>query len=134
MRKKQVVYNLVSISFDSLQLGMQLKETVLNFRLLIRRYSQSWFFRKESGKSSSSTFCIWFFKKNVFMLYSINWPNFIVCLALLLEILSNMCIAINCFPGCDVINFEINPIFLAKPFFYKKSRQKFKYLENEKNF
>ena len=48
--------------------------------------------------------------------------------------MGNMCIAINCFPGCDVINFEINPIFLAKPFFYKKSRQKFKYLENEKNF
>ena len=29
-----------------------------------------------------------------------------------------MCIAIVCFPGCDVVNFEINLIFLIKPFFY----------------
>ena len=38
--------------------------------------------------------------------------------------------------GCDVINFEINLIFLIKPFFYmtKKSRQKLKYLENDKSF
>ena len=37
---------------------------------------------------------------------------------------------------CDVINFEINLIFLIKPFFYmtKKSRQKLKYLENDKSF
>ena len=43
---------------------------------------------------------------------------------------------IVCFPGCDVINFEINLIFLIKPFFYmtKKSRQKFKYFENGKSF
>ena len=38
------------------------------------------------------------------------------------------------FPGCDVINFRINLIVLIKPLFYKtkKSREKFKYLENEK--
>ena len=34
--------------------------------------------------------------KMFFMLYSINWPNFIVWLTLLLEILVNMCIAIVC--------------------------------------
>ena len=40
------------------------------------------------------------------------------------------------FQGCDVINIEINLIFLIKPFFNmtKKSRQKFKYLESEKRF
>ena len=44
-----------------------------------------------------------------------------------------MHIAIINFPGCDVINFEINIIFLIKPFsnMTKKSRQKFKYLENK---
>ena len=44
-----------------------------------------------------------------------------------------MCMAVVSFLGCDVINFEINLIFLIKPFLYmtKKSRQKFKYLENE---
>ena len=42
------------------------------------------------------------------MLYSINSPNFIVLLPLLHKILGNMCIAIICFPGSDVMNFEIN--------------------------
>ena len=38
--------------------------------------------------------------------------------------------------GCGVINFEINLVFQIKPFFYmtKKSRQKFKYLENKTSF
>ena len=43
----------------------------------------------------------------------------------------------NClFPGCDVINFEIDLIFLIKPFIYmtKMTRKKFKYVENEKSF
>ena len=57
-------------------------------------------------------------------------------LSLLLEILGNTTIKIVYFLACDVINFEINLIFLIKRFFYtaKKSRQKFKYLENEKGF
>ena len=38
------------------------------------------------------------------MLYSINWPNFIVCLPLLLEILGNVCIVIICCPACDIIS------------------------------
>ena len=42
----------------------------------------------------------------------------------------------NCLPGCDVINFGINVIFLIKPFRYmtKTLRQDLKYLENEKSF
>ena len=46
-----------------------------------------------------------------------------------------MCIAIACFPDCDVIGFENNLIFPIKLFFYmsKKSRQKLKYLETELN-
>ena len=77
-----------------------------------------------------------FSRKMFLMLYSINCPKFIVWLPLLLEILGNMCISIVSFPGCDVICFVNNLIFLIKPFFYmtKKSRQKFKYLENEKGF
>ena len=44
-------------------------------------------------------------------------------------------IAIFSFPGCEVIIFE-SIIFLIKPFFYmtENSRQKLKYLENEKSF
>ena len=63
------------------------------------------------------------------MLFPINWSNVIVWLPLLLEILGNMWIAIVCFPGCKDINFEINFIFLTK-----KSRQKCKYFEDEKDF
>ena len=40
------------------------------------------------------------------MSYSITWPNFIVWLPLLLEILGNMFIAVVCLPDCDVINFK----------------------------
>ena len=41
-----------------------------------------------------------------------------------------------CCKVCDVKNAEINLPFLIKPVFYltKKSRQKFKYLKNEKSF
>ena len=51
------------------------------------------------------------------MLYSINWPNFIEfdsdwiwlsLIAFTTKVLGNMCIAITCFPGCDVTNFKIN--------------------------
>ena len=44
-----------------------------------------------------------------------------------IEILGNICNAIACSPGFEVINFEINLIFLIKHFLYvtEKSRQKF---------
>ena len=41
------------------------------------------------------------------MLYSFNWPIIIAWLPLLLEILGNMCVAIVCYPGSDVMDFEI---------------------------
>ena len=61
-----------------------------------------------------------------FLLCFIAWPNFIVWLLLLREILANMYIVIVCKPGCDVINFEDNFIFLMKPFFLhdQKSQDK----------
>ena len=50
--------------------------------------------------------------------------------------MDNICVAVLCFPGCDVLNFEINLIFLIKSFFLhdQEPRQNFKYLENEKSF
>ena len=36
-----------------------------NFRPLIQRYGKFSFFRKEPRTSFSTTFCVWFFKKNV---------------------------------------------------------------------
>ena len=61
--------------------------------------------------------------------------NFIVSLSLVLEILTNMFIEIVYSPGCDVRNVEINLFFRIKLFFYmiKRSRHKYKFLENEKS-
>ena len=55
---------------------------------------------------------------------------------LLLKILGNVCIVIVCHPGCDVMDFEINHIFLIEPFFLldQKVIRKLKYLENEAFF
>ena len=65
----------------------------------------------------------WFLKKNI---YLVNWPNFIVSLPLLLEILGNMYIAIVFKPVCDVIKFEINFISQIKPFFLHDQKVKTK--------
>ena len=85
------------------------------------------FLEKGLGIVSASNFVYDFSRYFFLVLHSINWPNLIAWLPLLLEILGNMCITIVCFPGCYLINFEINLIFLTKPFFYvtKKLRQKF---------
>ena len=56
-----------------------------------------------------------------------------VAICVLQYVLVNVCVY---FPGCDVINFESNLVFLIKSFLYmtEKSKQKFKYLENKKSF
>ena len=77
-----------------------------------------------------------FWRKIFPLLCILYWPNFIVTLPLLREILGNMCIVIVSSSGFDVINSKINHIFLIKLFFNiaKNSRQKLNYLENDKNF
>ena len=94
------------------------------------------FFEKGLWLVSPPHFVNDFSGKMFLILHYIKLPNFIVWLPLLLEILGNICISIVCWPGCEVIKFEINLIFLIKPFWYmnKKSGQKLKYLENEKSF
>ena len=74
------------------------------------------FLNKGLGIVSPAHF-VYHFSTKMFMLHSINWPNFIAWLCLLFEILGNMCIAIVCQPGCDVMDFEIKLIFLIEPFF-----------------
>ena len=48
-----------------------------------------------------------------------------VCTSNVNPVLGNMCIENVCLPGCDVINFEIDLIFLIELFFYmtKKSNK-----------
>ena len=82
------------------------------------------FFRKNRGLElvSMPHFLHNFWKKIFLLLYSINSPNFIVWLPLLWKILDNMCITIVCKPGCDAMNFEINLVFLIKPFFLQNQK------------
>ena len=69
------------------------------------------FLEKDLGIVSSPHFVYDFSRKMLLMLYSINWPNLIVWLPLLLEILGNMYIVIVCFPGFDV--FQILKLTLS---------------------
>ena len=64
-----------------------------------------------------------FSRKVFFMLHSMNWPNFIVWLPLLHEILDYMCITIIYWPGYDVMKFEINLTFLTMPFYYMTKKK-----------
>ena len=123
---KNLYMRLVSIYFQYIKTNYK----TLVYDLLNLWYSQSWFFRKWSGNSFPTTFCVWFFLKKFFSCYVLLTE----ILPLLLQILGNMCIEIVCFPGCDAINFEINLNFLIKPFFYmtKKLRQIFKNVSRAK--
>ena len=100
--------SLVSIYFDSTNLQYSENKLYKPVDYLIHGYTQFRIFRKGSGKSFFTTFCVSFSKGNVLMFYSTNWPNFIVWLPLLHEILGNMYIVIACFPCCNVRNFAIN--------------------------
>ena len=131
IRQKQLVCSLISLCFNSpikincIKLQDYWSRDIINFDFL----------EKGLGIVSPPYFVYDFSTKVFLMLYSINWPNFIIWLPLLLEILGNMCIEIVCLAVCDLINFEINLIFLIKSFLEmtKKLRQKLKYLENEKS-
>ena len=113
-----MVCRFVLVYFDSLNLAYyenKLYKTLdywskdmLNFHLL----------EKGLGIVSPPHFVFDFPRKTFLMIYFINWPNFIVWLLFLIEILVNMCMIIFCFPGCNVMSFEINLIFLIKPFLY----------------
>ena len=78
------------------------------------------FFKQQKGDWNLSPciiLCIIFEKKIFFLIYSINWLSSIAWMSLLREILGNMCTAIVCSPGFDVMNFEINLNILIKQFF-----------------
>ena len=65
MSEKQVACTLVSIYLDSTWLEHAIEnKQYKNFRLLIQTYVQSRFSRDRSGTSFSTTFWVWFFKKN----------------------------------------------------------------------
>ena len=96
--------SLVSIYSDSTQPGKQQKQTVTILDYWSRDMLNFHFIEKGLGIVFSPHFVYDFSRKMFLMLWFINWPNFIVWLPLLLEILGNICIEIVYFPGCDVIN------------------------------
>ena len=57
---------------------------------------------------------------------SINWPNFIAWLPLLLQILGKVCIASVRFPACNVVSFEINFVFQDKKLNILRTKRAFK--------
>ena len=128
MRQKQVVCSLVSIFLYSPQLGIQSKQTIKLLDYWPKDMLKLNFSDKGLGLDSLPHSVYDFWRKMFIILYSINWLNFLIWLPLLLKILGYICVAILCYPGCDVLKFEINLIFLIKLFFYmaKTSRQKFK--------
>ena len=75
-------------------------------------YQAFWKIKKGLRLVSLPHFADNFWRKIFLLLYSINETSFIVWLALLREILGNIFIAIVCKPGCDVMNFVVNLIFL----------------------
>ena len=80
------------------------------------------FLDKGVGIVSPAHFVYDFLTKMFLILFSISWPNFNAWLSLLLEILGNMYISIVCYSGCDVMDFEINLIFLIEPFFLQDQK------------
>ena len=63
------------------------------------------------------------YEKHFFFLFCSKFGlNFMVWLPLFSDIMSAICIAIVCLPSCDVVNFEINLIFLIKLLFLHKQR------------
>ena len=45
-----------------------------------------------------------------------------------------MCVVSVCLPDCDIINFEINLLFLIKSFFLYDQKVEIKNVGNKKNF
>ena len=88
------------------------------------------FFKKKRGLElvSLPDFLHDLWRKTLFLLYSINWPNFIVWLLLLREVLGNMGIVTDNYAGYYILNFEIKIIFLIKPFFLHKQKSRDKTL------
>ena len=56
------------------------KKTAWNYRRLIQRYAQLWYFSKGSRSSFSTTFYLWFLKKNVScaIFYRLNKFHFLI--------------------------------------------------------
>ena len=128
----QFSYNI----FQQLSTWHAVKANYINFQIVDPEICTILSFQKRVQKQFFHHISSMTFQEKCFSCYYILLTDQISLSCCLVKLLGNMCIAIVYFPRCDVINYEINVIFSIRPFFYiiKKSRQKFKYLENEKSY
>ena len=108
----EVVSTLGSVWFGNPQFGHTIKTNCKVSNCWSRDTLNYDFLKKSLGLVFSQHFVCDFSGKTFFLLYSIYWLNFIVCLPLLREILGDMFIVIDCFPVYKVIYFEKNSSFL----------------------
>ena len=91
-----MVCSLISLYFGSPQISINRNKLFKTLHYWSRDMLSFDILDKGQGIVSAAYF-VYDFKTKMFLkLYSISWPSFIVWLALLLEILGNMCIAIAC--------------------------------------
>ena len=128
----QMVHSLVSIYFESPQIGHTIKASCINIQTVDPEIGSILIF----SRRVLDQFPNHIFKKNFSYVIFYNLTKFIVSLLLFLDILGYICVLEICFLVCDVINFEVNHIFLFKLFFCitKIVRTKFKNFKNEKSF
>ena len=89
-----MVCSLVSITFDSPQLGKQLNKVYKTLEYWSRYVFNFGFLEKGLGIVFLPHFLYDISRKMFLMLYPINWPYFIAWLSILLEILVNIVIDI----------------------------------------
>ena len=104
------VGTLILVYVDRPRLRHTIKTDCTKFQTVDLKICSILIFEKKGLRLVSPPYFACDFSRKIFlMLYSINWPNFIVYFPLLHEILGNMLIVIICFPGYDnAKNFEIN--------------------------
>ena len=79
----------ISLDINSPKFWGNLKPVCRPFDfILCKAFSKN---KKGSGTSVPALFSAWFSKKKICLVISINWPNFIIRLSLIREILSKMC-------------------------------------------
>ena len=101
---------------------------------MIQRYSLFWCFRRGSRNSFSITFCVWFLKKNVSYVIFYKLTKFHRLIAFASWHNTSQYVYCNCLlTRLRCHKFWNYLIFQIKRFLYmiRKSKQKFKYLENE---
>ena len=131
-----MVITLVSIYFRSPWLGYTTKTNCIKRHAVDLEICSILILLNEFGTVFSTTFFYGFSWNKFFMLHSINRPNFILWLPLLLEILGNMFIVIISFLVHDAMNLVMNLSSLIKLFSHmtKNVRTKSKYFKNTKGF